>query len=226
MGLVEGRAKLLRDDYCDGLGNCLPVCPTGAITFEEREAAAYDEAAVLALQEARPGKKVLPCGCPGTQARAIERHSGIGKETSESEVPGAVSVSGTTLSGVSSGTCQMSELCQWPVQIKLVPVNASYFNCAHLLVSADCAAYAYGNFHSDFIKNKITLIGCPKLDEGDYSEKLTAILKENDIKSVTVVRMEVPCCGGIENAVKTALYWKLRNKGRYLSLAGIYDKDR
>lgn len=104
MGLVEGRAKLLRDDYCDGLGNCLPVCPTGAITFEEREAAAYDEAAVLALQEARPGKKVLPCGCPGTQARAIERHSGIGKETSESEVPGAVSVSGTTLSGVSSGT--------------------------------------------------------------------------------------------------------------------------
>ena len=205
MGLVEGRAKLLRDDYCDGLGNCLPVCPTGAITFEEREAAAYDEAAVLALQEARPGKKVLPCGCPGTQARAIERHSGIGKETSESEVPGAVSVSGTTLSGVSSGTCQMSELCQWPVQIKLVPVTASYFNCAHLLVSADCAAYAYGNFHSDFIKNKITLIGCPKLDEGDYSEKLTAILKENDIKSVTVVRMEVPCCGGIENAVKTAL---------------------
>ena len=205
MGLVEGRAKLLRDDYCDGLGNCLPVCPTGAITFEEREAAAYDEAAVLALQEARPGKKVLPCGCPGTQARAIERHSGIGKETSESEVPGAVSVSGTTLSGVSSGTCQMSELCQWPVQIKLVPVNASYFNCAHLLVSADCAAYAYGNFHSDFIKNKITLIGCPKLDEGDYSEKLTAILKENDIKSVTVVRMEVPCCGGIEQAVKNAL---------------------
>ena len=182
IAMVEGKAQLMRDDYCDGLGNCLPACPTGAISFIEREAAAYDEAAVQQHQAAQ--KAPLPCGCPGSHAKQINR------------APAAAAQS--TLPAT-------SQLTQWPVQIKLVPVNAPYFNGANLLVAADCTAYAYGDFHRKFIKNKITLIGCPKLDEGDYTEKLTAILKANDIKSVTVVRMEVPCCGGIENAVKTAL---------------------
>ena len=179
IGMVDGKARLLRDDYCDGLGDCLPVCPTGAITFVEREAAAYDEAAVKAAQV-----EPLPCGCPGTHSRTIERETEH-KPTERTET--------------------QSELRQWPVQIKLIPVNAPYFENANLLVAADCAAYARAGFHSEFMKNKITLIGCPKLDEGDYSEKLTTILQSNNIKSVTVVRMEVPCCGGIENAVKTAL---------------------
>ena len=170
IGIVDGKAELLREDYCDGLGNCLPVCPTGAISFEEREAPAFTEPETLA------------CGCPGTNARAIER-----EECATQALPVS------------------SELSQWPVQIKLVPVNAPYFKGANLLVAADCAAYAYGNFHSDFIKNRITLIGCPKLDDCDYSEKLAAIIQSNDIKSVMVARMEVPCCGGIENAVKEAL---------------------
>ena len=184
IGMVDGKAKLLRDDYCDGLGNCLPVCPTGAITFVEREAAPYDEAAVQANQRAKEqAQQPLACGCPGSQARAIAR------TTAAPAVAAPVS----------------SELRQWPVQIKLVPVNAPYFDGAHLLVAADCTAYAYANFHQDFIRNKITLIGCPKLDEGDYSEKLTEIIRLNNIKSVTVVRMEVPCCGGIEHAVRTAL---------------------
>lgn len=186
IGLIEGKAALMRDDYCDGLGDCLPVCPTGAITFEEREAAAYDQAAVMAAgKKSYKRGEELPCGCPGTQARAI--------------------ISYKNVSGSVIADSQQSELRQWPVQIKLVPANAPYFNGAHLLVAADCTAFAYGNFHADFVKNRITLIGCPKLDEGDYSEKLTAILKENDIKSVMAARMEVPCCGGIENAVKTAL---------------------
>lgn len=185
IGMVDGKAKLLRDDYCDGLGDCLPACPTGAITFEEREAAAYDEAAVKAAQAQKksPGRP-LPCGCPGTQSKAI-RH--------------------TERTSVEPTAAQDSRLGQWPVQIKLVPVNAPYFQGANLLVAADCTAYAYGDFHNRFIKNHITLIGCPKLDEGDYAEKLTQIIAENEIKSVTVVRMEVPCCGGIENAVKRAL---------------------
>jgi len=189
--MAEGKAVLLRDDYCDGLGDCLPVCPTGAITFEEREALAYNEAEV---KRSMAQQEPLPCGCPGTHSRTLDRN----------EAP------------VSPGPCAPAPdscLRQWPVQIKLVPVGAPYFQNANLLVSADCAAYAYGNFHADYIKNRITLIGCPKLDTpnsaelggGDYSEKLTAILKGNSIKSVTVVRMEVPCCGGIENAVKTAL---------------------
>ncbi len=176
--MADGRARLAREDYCDGLGDCLPACPTGAITFEEREAPAYDEAAVLA-SKARPAKQKLPCGCPGTQSRSIKRAS---------------------LEGAAVG-----RLSQWPVQIKLVPINAPYFNGAKLLVAADCTAYAYGNFHNDFIREHITLIGCPKLDECDYAEKLTAILVNNDIKSIMVARMEVPCCGGIENAVKRAL---------------------
>ena len=182
IGMIDGKAKLLRDDYCDGLGDCLPSCPTGAITFVEREAAAYDEAAVKAAQEKHTP---LPCGCPGTNAKRMKR-------VQEGNSP-------------SDDSFVVSRLSQWPVQIKLVPVNASYFNGADLLVAADCSAYAYGNFHTRFMKNKITLIGCPKLDDVDYSEKLTAIIRENDIKSVTIVRMEVPCCGGLEHAVKTAL---------------------
>ena len=181
IAMVDGKAKLMRDDYCDGLGDCLPKCPTGAIRFVEREAEAYNEAAVLAAKEKKQEK--LPCGCPGTAAKALHRQ----------EAPAAA--------------CgpQESQLRQWPVQIKLVPVNAPWFDGAKLLIAADCTAYAYANFHQDFIKGRITLVGCPKLDTVDYADKLTAILKNNDIRSVTVVRMEVPCCGGIENAVKRAL---------------------
>ena len=178
--MIGGKARLTREDYCDGLGNCLPVCPVDAIRFEEREAPAYNEAAVLAAKQQKAAP--LPCGCPGTQSKAIQRP--------RCETP-AAAVS--------------SQLSQWPVQIKLVPVNAPYFDGADLLVAADCTAYAYGNFHNEFIRGRVTLIGCPKLDEGDYTEKLTAILQHNAIRSVMVVRMEVPCCGGIENAVKRAL---------------------
>lgn len=188
IGMVDGKARLLRDDYCDGLGDCLPVCPTGAIAFEEREAAEYDEAAVKARMAAS-GRKVPMGGCPGSNAHAIRREE-------KTSVP--VSTSGT-------GSATPSRLNQWPVQIKLVPVNAPYFEGANLLVAADCTAFSHGAFHERFMKNRITLIGCPKLDEGDYAEKLTAILKNNDIKNVTVVRMEVPCCGGIVNAVRSAL---------------------
>lgn len=182
--MVDGKAKLTREDYCDGLGDCLPACPVDAITFEVREAPAYDEAAVRRAQMEKAGAS-LPCGCPGSQSRAISR----GNAESAVEMPSA----------------QPSQLSQWPVQIKLVPVRAPYFQGANLLIAADCTAYAYGNFHRDFIRNRITLIGCPKLDEGDYAEKLTAIIANNDIKSVTIVRMEVPCCGGIENAAKRAI---------------------
>lgn len=152
IGMVDGKAKLLRDEYCDGLGDCLPTCPTGAISFVEREAA------------------------------------------------------------FASTAPQESQLRQWPVQIKLVPVNAPWFDGAKLLVAADCTAYAYANFHQDFLKGHITLVGCPKLDAVDYSVKLTEIIRNNDIRSVTVVRMEVPCCGGIEVAVKTAL----QNSGKFI----------
>ena len=177
--MIDGKASLAREDYCDGLGDCLPACPTNAITFEEREAPAYNEAAVLAAKQKKEGS--LLCGCPGTNVKAINR------ETVTVSAPVA------------------SQLSQWPVQIKLVPVNASFFDNANLLVAADCTAFAYGNFHNDFIRNHVTLIGCPKLDEGDYAEKLTQIIANNSIKSVTIARMEVPCCGGIENAVKRAL---------------------
>lgn len=182
IGMVDGKAKLLREDYCDGLGDCLPACPVDAITFEEREAPAYNEAAVLAAKAKAQG--TLPCGCPGTQSRAIKR---------EETAP------------LSDNSPSISRLSQWPVQIKLVPVNAPYFDGADLLIAADCTAYAYGRFHEDFIRNRITLIGCPKLDEGDYAEKLTQIIANNNIKNLTIVRMEVPCCGGIENAAKRAL---------------------
>ena len=180
--MIDGKAKLTRENYCDGLGDCLPACPTDAISFEEREAPAYDEAAVLAAKQKK--EAALPCGCPGSQSKAIKR------ETNENSI---------------LNVGMRTQLSQWPVQIKLVPVHAPYFEGANLLIAADCTAYAYGNFHNEFIRNQITLIGCPKLDEGDYAEKLTEIIRGNNIKSVTVVRMEVPCCGGIENAVKRAL---------------------
>ena len=187
--MIDGKATLTREDYCDGLGDCLPACPVNAITFEEREAPAYDEAAVLAnkAKKAQP----LPCGCPGSQARAIQR--------TETPVQTAAAA-------------PRSQLRQWPVQIKLAPVNAPYFSGAHLLVAADCTAYAYGNFHNDFIKNRVCLVGCPKLDMVDYADKLTAIIANNDIRSVTCVRMEVPCCGGIEFAAKKAI----QNSGKFL----------
>ena len=180
--MVDGVARLTREHYCDGLGDCLPACPTGAITFEEREAPAYDEEAVRASKAQAFGVK-LSCGCPGTQSKAIKRESAVHAKASP----------------------VTSQLSQWPCQIKLVPVNAPYFEDANLLVAADCTAFAYGNFHQDFIRNHITLIGCPKLDEGDYADKLTQIIRNNNIKSVKIVRMEVPCCGGLENAVKRAL---------------------
>lgn len=179
--MINGKAKLTREDYCDGLGDCLPACPVDAITFEEREAPEYNEEAVRQSKMKKTADK-LPCGCPGSNAKAIRREAAPVRTTAVS-----------------------SQLSQWPCQIKLVPVNAPYFDDANLLVAADCTAFAYGNFHSEFIRNHITLIGCPKLDEGDYADKLTQIIANNNIKSVKIVRMEVPCCGGIENAVKRAL---------------------
>ena len=188
IGMVNGKAKLLREDHCDGLGDCLPACPTGAITFVEREAAAYDEAAVLAAKAGanRQGEP-LPCGCPGSQSRTLTPAAGEDRACA------------------AGGAAVPSRLRQWPVPIKLAPVNAPYFDGADLLIAADCTAYAYGNFHADFMAGKITLVGCPKLDSVDYSEKLTELFRRSAVKSVTVARMEVPCCGGIERAVRTAL---------------------
>ena len=186
--IIDGKAVLTREDYCDGLGDCLPECPTDAISFEEREAPAYDEAAVLAAKQKKmkkQGIKIPHAGCPGTQVRQIVPPK---TENTSSHTPAAI-----------------SQLGQWPCQIKLAPVNAPYFNEAKLLIAADCTAYAYANIHEDFMKGKVTLIGCPKLDSVDYSEKITAIIRNNDIRSVTILRMEVPCCGGLETAVKKAL---------------------
>jgi len=171
IGMVNGKARLLRDDYCDGLGDCLPACPTGAIRFVEREAAAYNEAAVL---EAKKKNACPSGGCPGQQAKT-------------------------------TAASARSQLRQWPVQLKLVPARAPWFDGADLLLAADCTAYAYGNFHEDFIRGRVTLVGCPKLDMMDYSVKLTEILKHNAIRSVTLARMEVPCCGGLEFALKKAI---------------------
>lgn len=187
IGMVDGKAKLLRDDYCDGLGDCLPTCPTGAIRFVEREAAAYDHQAVMENQRKKQQiqQQPLPCGCPGSMAKAL--HPVEAQNT------------------VQTQTSYTSELRQWPVQIKLVPITAPWFENAHLLIAADCSAYANPDFHQKFMKGKITIIGCPKLDEGDYTEKLTEIIKNNTIKSVTIVRMEVPCCGGIQRAAENAL---------------------
>ncbi len=182
--MVNGKAKLTREDYCDGLGDCLPACPTNAISFEEREAPAYNEEAVLMAKQKKE-TTTLPCGCPSTKEKTLHR------EECTCSVANAIPVE--------------SQLRQWPVQIKLVSPNASYFHNANLLIAADCTAYAYGNFHNEFIRNHVTLIGCPKLDNVDYAEKLTQIIVNNDIKSITVTRMEVPCCGGMENAVKRAI---------------------
>lgn len=199
IGMVNGKAKLLRDDYCDGFGDCLPGCPTGAINFEVREAAQYDEAAVLENKQKRAQSQGAPkntpqstpqkptaAGCPGHQLHTFQREAA---EASAAPAAGAA----------------CSQLGQWPCQIKLVPTNAPYFAGARLLIAADCTAYAYARLHEEFMRGRITLIGCPKLDNIDYSEKLATIIKNNDIQSVTIVRMEVPCCGGLEMAAKKAL---------------------
>ena len=189
IGMVNGKAKLLRDDYCDGLGDCLPTCPTGAISFVEREAAAYDEKAVQENMRKKNGQNPSYAGthggCPGSRMQRIQH--------SQESAPSAPMQT-------------ESQLGQWPCQIKLVPVNAPYFEGGKLLIAADCSAYAYARMHEDFMRGKITLIGCPKLDSVDYSEKLTQIIQNNNIQSVTIVRMEVPCCGGLESAAKKALH--------------------
>lgn len=186
--IIDGKAKLVREHFCDGLGDCLPGCPTGAITFEEREAPAYDEQAVMAAKQNKESKETFH-QCPGTMMRQMNRAS----KTVVSEMNG------------DEGSSVRSELQNWPVQIKLAPVQAPYFEGAKLLIAADCTAYAYANFHKEFIKGRVVLIGCPKLDAIDYTEKLTAIISNNNITGVTVVRMEVPCCGGLEMAAKKAL---------------------
>lgn len=183
LGMVDGKAHLLRDDYCDGLGDCLPTCPVDAISFVEREAAAYDEAAVMSNQVLGGG--LSPTGCPGVRIQEFDRDA---KNTCDDE---ALELT--------------SQLNNWPVQIKLAPTKASYFENAHLLIAADCAAYAYPAFHNDHMREKATLIACPKLDAVNYSEKLAEIFSSNTIKSVTIARMEVPCCGGLEHAVRAAL---------------------
>ncbi len=189
IAIVDGKAKLMREDFCDGLGDCLPACPTGAITFEEREAPAYNEAAVKANMMKKHGRG--HGGCPGSMTRSIERKP-VKAEPTACDV--------------------VSRLANWPVQIKLAPVNAPYFDGARLLIAADCTAFACGAFHDKLMKGRVTLIGCPKLDDTDYSEKLTHILMNNDIKSVTVARMEVPCCSGLANAAIKAL----QNCGRMI----------
>lgn len=184
--MIDGKAILTREDYCDGLGDCLPACPAGAISFVEREAPAYDHAAVQKAKEALEyaGSEDSHCACPSAASRSLSG-SAAQSQAGPEDVPGCLS--------------------QWPVQIKLAPIHAPYFANADLLIAADCTAFSYGNFHHDFIRDHITLIGCPKLDSTDYSEKLTEILRENDIRSITVTRMEVPCCGGIQFAVEQAV---------------------
>ncbi|QOR34022.1 4Fe-4S dicluster domain-containing protein [Clostridium sp. 'deep sea'] len=192
--MINGKAKLISDSYCDGLGDCLPECPTGAIKIIEREAAEFDVEAVKANMKKKAATKIPHNGggCPGSKAMMLA------KKEATPTAPAQLKPT--------------SQLQQWPVQIKLVPVNAPYFNNASLLVAADCTAFAYANIHQDFMRNKITIIGCPKLDAMDYSEKLTAIISNNNIKNITVLRMEVPCCGGMEHAVKKALI----NSGKML----------
>lgn len=203
--MIDGVARLTREDYCDGLGDCLPACPTGAITFEEREALSYNEAAVLAAKAAKvgDGKSTVNTkahtGCPGTRARLLDKEDGSAVcrgSDAKSSCPSNV--------GISASRAQ-SRLMQWPCQIKLVPINAPYLNGADLLVAADCTAYAYASFHEELMRGRITLVGCPKLDEGDYAVKLRELFERNDVRSVTVARMEVPCCGGLESAVRRAL---------------------
>lgn len=244
IGLEDGRAVLLRDDYCDGLGDCLPACPTGAITFEEREALAYDEAAVQENMRLRAAGNGAPHGsCAGVaqmSLRPLGAEGGAGAETPANGLPlGSNSFGGIASRMPSMGTphealkeadetprnvnsnstsAAPSQLAQWPVQIKLAPLHAPYFQGADLLIAADCSAFAFGDFHARFMKGKVTLIGCPKLDEGDYSQKLSAIIKANDIKSVTIVRMTVPCCGGLERAAAQAVHDSGKDVPVHLSL--------
>lgn len=212
--IVDGKAKLMRENFCDGFGDCLPNCPTGAISFEEREAPAYDEEAVKASQKKNAEEKEMTenekkmmqemaqhaagHGCPGSRFMQFNRtEEASAEEKSENN---------------NSYARPVSRLNQWPCQIKLLPTQAPFYDGAKLLIAADCTAYAYANMHEDFMKGKITLIGCPKLDDIDYSEKLTEIIANNDIKSVTIVRMEVPCCGGLQRAAETAL----KNSGKFI----------
>lgn len=201
IAMINGKAKLIKDDYCDGFGDCLPACPTNAISIIEREADDYNEEAVKKRMEEK--KKTLQAGsgsvhmCPGSMARALRSNEADNISSKADPI---------------NSLNNKSRLMQWPVQIKLVPINAPYFENANLLIAADCTAYAYANFHEDFIKNHITLVGCPKLDEGDYSEKLGQIISQNNIKSIKIVRMEVPCCGGLEKASIEAM----RNSGKMI----------
>ncbi len=197
IGMSDGKAKLLRDDYCDGLGDCLPACPAGAITFVEREAAAYDAAAVQARMEAKAAADAPACSCPGAAPKDLRPGAGC---------PGAASHTPQhhDASDKAPTDTLCSRLANWPVQIKLAPLRAGYFDGANLLIAADCTAYAYAGFHEAFMRGRVTLIGCPKLDGVDYSEKLTEILRNNDIASVTILRMEVPCCGGLQMAAEKA----------------------
>ncbi len=187
--IVDGKAKLIRENFCDGLGDCLPNCPTGAISFEQREAQPYD---LSAVEESRKNKEDTAKGCLGAEARKIDSEEG---KIPASAVPGSV-----------------SRLKQWPVQIKLLPVRADFYEDAKILIAADCTAYAYAGMHEDFMKGRVTLIGCPKLDAVDYSEKLTAIISNNNIRSVTIVRMDVPCCGGLQRAAEKAL----KDSGKFI----------
>ena len=243
IGMVDGKAQLLRDDYCDGLGDCLPACPTGAITFVEREAAAYDAAAVAAAQGlplrpnemgavgrggARERTQISPhgeskrSGLCGDEAAALARKASALQGTAPRQAPPSGGCPGSMAQALRPAAPfpdaavpqdgAVSHLAQWPVQIKLVPVEAPWFNGARLLIAADCTAYARADFHRRFMRGRVTLIGCPKLDEGDYSEKLTEILRRNDIREVTIVRMDVPCCGGMQRAAETAL----RQSGKFI----------
>lgn len=199
IGMVKGKARLLRDDYCDGLGNCLPVCPTDAISIVRRESDVFDEKAVSdeqnrRISSAKTEAAPLACGCPGTQEKTLAHNKDAVKSPCQTHIDSALS--------------------QWPVQCKLVSVDAAYFDSANLLVAADCTAYAYANFHEKFMRGKITLIGCPKLDDTDYSEKITEIMRRHDILDVTVVKMQVPCCTKMESAVQTAI----RNSGKTIPI--------
>ena len=214
IAMIDGIARLIKDDYCDGLGDCLPACPADAITIIEREAAEYDEEAVAAHMEKGKSQAAEGCSseegpavphmCPGTMSKVFARD--------EAPAPAGSSQTAPQFSQPSYAAAPESQLRQWPCQIQLMPIKAPYYDGARLLIAADCTAYAYGNFHNDFIKGHITLVGCPKLDFVDYSEKLTEIIRQNDIKDVTLVRMEVPCCGGLQNALIMAL----KNSGKMI----------
>ena len=194
--LIEGKAVLVSDSYCDGLGDCLPECPMGAIKIVEREAAAFDEAAVKERMAAMSGSSCAGGGCSQANLPRFNKQPQTDKAPIAPCAPSAPSAPSARAE---------SELAQWPCQLKLVPVNAPYFRGADLLLAADCTAFAYANIHQDFMKNKITLIACPKLDMVDYSEKLAEIIRNNEIKSVTILKMEVPCCGGLLNMATRAL---------------------